>query len=147
MHQAALFGGRMWGAFKDHATPFQGRVTTGNQTLPDVPGLLDSTYIYAFMYISNMHLTQPASCTCKVQTLRCLTCTRCYNQMCINKSEKWSKQSYRELQARAQRAERTHGGWCAKESFLLRDRREERSDVAEGRAVMFHSGGLERQMS
>lgn len=59
MHQAALFGGRMWGAFKDHATPFQSRATAGNETLPDARALLDDKYIHAFMYISNTNLTQP----------------------------------------------------------------------------------------
>ncbi len=45
-------------------------------------------------------------------------------------------------QAWARRAERTHGGLSAKKSFHLGDRRrEERSDVVEVRAVMFHSGG------
>lgn len=46
-------------------------------------------------------------------------------------------------QAGPRRAERTHRGLSAKKSFHLG---EERSDVVEVWAVMFHSGGLGRQM-
>lgn len=47
----------------------------------------------------------------------------------------------------AGRTERAHGGLSAEKSFHLGDRREEeRSDVVEVCAVMFRSGGRERQM-
>lgn len=84
----------MWGAFRDHATPFQSRATTGNETLPDAQGLLDNKYIHAFMYISDTDLTRSAKRTCEVPPLRFVTCTRCDNQRCINKSENAAKQSY-----------------------------------------------------
>lgn len=74
----------MWGAFKDHATPFQSRATSGNETFLGAPGLLNNKYIHAFMYISNRNLTQDRIMHMQGSDL---TCMRCHNQECINKSE------------------------------------------------------------
>lgn len=71
-----------------------------------------------------------------------LTCTRCYNQRCINKSENAANTATKSSEPDSGPAEKGLAEVCLKrKSFHLADRRRgERSDVAEVQAVMFHSG-------
>lgn len=82
----------------------------------------------------------------KVLTVRFLTCTRCYNQRCINKSENAAN--------RATKSSNTGPGlvhrqrFVSKENAFISETAQENRGVMwwRARAVMFHSGGVERQM-
>lgn len=95
--------------------------------------LLHNKFIHAFMYISNKDLTQPAERAREAQAEMILTGTRCYNQKCINKSEK--KMQHIKLGRVVTRAwvlhaeERTRRGLSAKKrAFIMKNGRERRRE-------------------
>lgn len=71
---------------------------------------------------------------------------RCYNQKCINKSENAANRATKSSNTGRGPARRKDSQRFVCKEKLSSQRGEERSDVVEVWAVMFHSGGLGRQM-
>lgn len=108
-------------------------------------GLLNNKYIHAFIYLSNENLTQPASCTCKVFSS---TCMRCYNQVCINKSENAVNTATKSSNTDPGRAREGLAEVCLQRKAFILETGEEKRGVMWWRCRLscFTVGRLERQM-